>query len=213
MKHTKSTDDQGWPAAIGALTIFGLALTLSLVAAGGWSWFQQLLESSAPAWVQALGSIGAILAATEIGRRQIAAQRQVERERQYLDDRKKLQVIGALLEAIEAAVALAKKQYNKHPEMPIHPFYLDRIENGSKALAKIDLFSCPSPVIQPLLHLFPSPCEALLITIREFNDSFDKLDGKHEKYWPQMSNSFTMQEMDLADARMACHSAMDSQSS
>jgi hypothetical protein len=38
-----------------------------LVAAGGWNWFQGFLSSSAPAWVQAIGSIGVIWQAYRIG--------------------------------------------------------------------------------------------------------------------------------------------------
>jgi len=213
MKHTKPTGDQNWPAAMGASIVVGLLLALGLVAAGGWSWFQRFLESSAAAWVQALGSIAAILAAAEIGRQQIAGKRQMERDRQDQEDQKKLLVINALLEAIEATVALAKKQHDKYPNMPIYAFHLDRMKSASDALAKIDLFSCPPSVIQPLLHLFPSPCENLLATIHQFNDSFDRLDERYEKHWPIVSNSFTVQEMLLTDARTACRSAMNTQSS
>ena len=59
MKDTEFTVDEGWPAAIGAVIIVGLFLTLGLVAAGGWPWFQRFLESSAAAWIQAIGSIAA----------------------------------------------------------------------------------------------------------------------------------------------------------
>lgn len=209
MRDAKHTVDQSWPAAMGALIVVGLLLALGLVAAGGWPWFQRFLETSAAAWIQALGSIAAILAAAEIGRRQIAGQREMERDRQDQEDRKKLLVIDALLEAIEATVALTKKQYEDYPQMPIFAYHLDRINNAADALSKIDLFNCPPPVVQPLLHLFPAPCENLLAAIRRFNDSFDKLEERHEKYWPSVSNSFTVTELFLKNARTACHSALN----
>lgn len=52
-----------WPEVIGAIALVCLLASLGLVAAGGWSWFAKFLESSAPAWVQALGSVGAIFIA------------------------------------------------------------------------------------------------------------------------------------------------------
>ena len=209
MEEDDPKSDQGWPAAIGSLIVVGLLLTLGLVAAGGWPWFQKFLEGSAAGWIQAIGSVAAILAAAEIGRRQIAGQRQVERDRQDQEDRKKLLVIDSLLEAVEANVALTKRQYDDYPNMPVSSYHLDRIKNASQALAKIDLFNCPPSVIQPLLHLFPAPCEDLLAVILRFNESFDKLDERHEKYWPSVSNSFIVQELFLKNARTACHAALN----
>lgn len=211
MKDAEPNPDQGWPAVIGALIVVGILLTLTLVVAGGWPWFQRFLEGSAAAWIQAIGSIAAILAAAEIGRRQIAGQRQVERDRQAQEDRKKLLVIDALLEAVEATVVFAKKQYDEYPNMPVFVYHLDRMKNAADALAKIDLFNCPPSVIQPLLHLFPAPCEGLLTAIQRFNESFDKLDDRHEKHWPSVSNSFTVQQLILTNARAACRSALTAQ--
>jgi len=211
MKDAEPTADQVWPAAIGALIVIGVLLTITLVAAGGWPWFQRFLESSAAAWIQAIGSIAAILAAAEIGRRQIVGQRQVERDRQGQEDRKKLLVIDALLEAVEATVVFAERQYDEYPNMPIFAYHLDRMKNAAHALARIDLFDCPPPVIQPLLRLFPAPCDGLLRAIQRFNDSFDKLDDRHEKHWSSVSNSFTVQKLFLTSARTACRSALTAQ--
>ncbi len=204
MIDTERNADQGWPAAIGALFIGGLLFAIGLVAAGGWTWFQRFPESSAPAWIQAIGSIAAILAAAEIGQRQISGQRQLDRDRKDQEDLKKLLVIDALLEVVESSVASAKKYFNDYPNMPVFAYHLDRIKNASDALAKVDLFDCPPPVIQPLLHLFPVPCENLLATLQEFNDCFDKLGERHEKYWPGVSNEFTVQELFLGHARATC---------
>lgn len=49
-----------WPEVIGAVALVCTLASLALIAAGGWSWFAKFLESSAPAWVQAIGSVGAI---------------------------------------------------------------------------------------------------------------------------------------------------------
>lgn len=211
MNDPESNANQGWPAAVGAFIIVGIFLTIALVAAGGWLWFQKFLESSAAAWVQAVGSVAAILAAAEIGRRQIDGQRQMERDRQAQEERKKLLVIDALLEAIEETVIFTKKQHDEYPNMPVSAYHLGRMKNAADALAKIDLFNCPASVIQPLLHLFPAPCEGLLAVIQQFNESFDKLNDQHEKYWPRISNSFTVQHLFLTNARTACRSALTAQ--
>lgn len=50
-----------WAAIVGALIILVIVGSIALVAAGGWAWFARFLESAAPAWVQAIGSIAAIL--------------------------------------------------------------------------------------------------------------------------------------------------------
>ena len=63
----KEEDDLA--AAIGAIAVAGLLLTLVLIAAGGWKWFSGFLESAAPAWVQAIGSIGAIVGAVWLSRK------------------------------------------------------------------------------------------------------------------------------------------------
>jgi hypothetical protein len=135
----------------------------------------------------------------------------VERDRQAQEDRKKLLVIDALLEAVEATVVFAKKQHGEYPNMPLFVYHLDRMKNAADALAKIDLFNCPPSVIQPLLHLFPAPCEGLLAAIQTFNESFDRLDDRHEKHWPIVSNSFTVQQLFLTNARTACRTALAAQ--
>lgn len=64
---------EGWVVAVGVLTVLCLVTTLGLVAAGGWLWFAKFLESAAANWVQAIGSIAAILAAGRFVNAQIRA--------------------------------------------------------------------------------------------------------------------------------------------
>lgn len=66
----KSDDVPGWAPAAGAAILAALLGVFALVAAGGWNWFAKFLESSLPAWVQAVGSIAAIVAAIRISSRQ-----------------------------------------------------------------------------------------------------------------------------------------------
>ena len=57
-----SNEAPDWVVALGVFVVGGLLLCIGLIAGGGWSWFSKMLESALPAWVQAIGSIGAIWA-------------------------------------------------------------------------------------------------------------------------------------------------------
>lgn len=95
----KSDDpnEEPWKSAIGAVVIFILLASLALVAAGGWLWFKGLLESAAPAWIQALGSVAAIFAAAHIGRRQAFAATELEHQKQAVVETQKLKIVMALM--------------------------------------------------------------------------------------------------------------------
>jgi hypothetical protein len=74
----KTDDSPAWAPAVGAAVLVAVLAVLALVAAGGWTWFAKFLDSAAPAWVQAVGSIAAIVAAIKISSRQ--HEQTVERE-------------------------------------------------------------------------------------------------------------------------------------
>ncbi len=59
-----------WTTPLGAGFVLALLSLLVLTSLGGWTWVAKFLESSAPAWIQAIGSVAAILAAIFIVRRQ-----------------------------------------------------------------------------------------------------------------------------------------------
>lgn len=57
---------EAWAGYAGGLILIIIFGTLALVAAGGWNWFAKFLENSAPAWVQAIGSILAIFVSVHL---------------------------------------------------------------------------------------------------------------------------------------------------
>ncbi|MDP9992022.1 hypothetical protein J2W28_001050 [Variovorax boronicumulans] len=61
-------EEPEWATVVGAVFLCLLFSSLALVAAGGWNWFAKFLETSAPSWVQAIGSVAAIVAAVLIAR-------------------------------------------------------------------------------------------------------------------------------------------------
>ena len=64
-----------WAAPVGAVFLVLLLISLSLVAAGGWTWFSQFIVSSAPAWLQAGGALMALWVAVYIPIRDKAVQK------------------------------------------------------------------------------------------------------------------------------------------
>ena len=91
------TPPESFETAIGAVVIVLLFTSLGLIAGGGWSWFKGTLESAAPAWIQAIGSIAAIFAAAEIGRRQARAASDLEAKKRADAEIQKLKIIMALM--------------------------------------------------------------------------------------------------------------------
>lgn len=90
----------GWAETVGAVALVLLLGSLALIAAGGWTWFARFLESAAPAWVQAIGSIAAIVAAIVVANRQY--EQTVKRELRA-DARNQTQVLGVALALAERA--------------------------------------------------------------------------------------------------------------
>lgn len=75
------------------MAVLGLFGLVGITAVGGWPWVAKFLDSSAPAWIQAIGSVAAIIAALlivqrqhalEIDRRQIAERSEKQRRARTL---------------------------------------------------------------------------------------------------------------------------------
>jgi len=59
-----------WATAFGGIVVGSILVLLLLTGFAGWSWVAKFLESSAPAWIQAVGSVAAIVAALAVVQRQ-----------------------------------------------------------------------------------------------------------------------------------------------
>lgn len=80
MKHDPApSSEDAWAPALGAGLVLTLLSLIALTSIGGWPWVAKFLESSAPAWIQAIGSVAAIFAALLIVQRQHALE--IERRR------------------------------------------------------------------------------------------------------------------------------------
>lgn len=56
-------DAPTWAVAVGVIVLLLVLCSVALIAAGGWNWFAAFLVSATPNWIQAIGSIVAIIAA------------------------------------------------------------------------------------------------------------------------------------------------------
>ena len=69
---SKASLNDDWAPALGAGVVNSLLSLIGLNAIGGWPWVANFIESSAPAWIQAVGSVATIIAAVLIVKRQHA---------------------------------------------------------------------------------------------------------------------------------------------
>ena len=191
-------------AAVGAALVVTIIFSIALVAAFGPEWFKSFLSGSAPAWIQAGGSVIAILVAGRIAASQIIAGRQIEAIRRIEEDKKRIFIIDALLRSLESDVLVAEAQFKKYPRMPIMEYYVERILASSEAVSRIDPVSCPPSVIESILRLYPEPCGTLLDSIEQFNKSFNQLEDAYDKCEATLSNSFVIAKMMLGIARSNC---------
>lgn len=86
-----------WQSAIGAVVVLALLACLALIGAGGWPWFKGILESAAPAWIQAIGSIAAIMAASAIAGQQVRSAAELEAKKKADAETQKLKIVMALM--------------------------------------------------------------------------------------------------------------------
>jgi hypothetical protein len=71
-----------WITTFGGIFVGSILILLFLTVFAGWNWVTRFLESSAPAWIQAVGSVAAIVAALAVVQRQHT----LELERKEKDD-------------------------------------------------------------------------------------------------------------------------------
>ncbi len=126
---------EAWAGYAGGLILIIIFGTLALVAAGGWNWFAKFLENSAPAWVQAIGSVIAIFVSVHL----VNAQH----ERVIKLDRSTLRI--ALLAELTAIKAIFDLRINSKQDAtnPCSIFIPEIISTKaySLLLAKIGLLS------------------------------------------------------------------------
>lgn len=155
------TDQYGLPPLIGTLTVLALLISIALVAAGGWAWFKNFALDSAPAWVQAVGSIAAIVAALLVIRIQHQNQlnRDAEAERQVA--RRKMKTVSALLQ--NTALVCIDCAESVHDESALWDIQIHRLDIERSRLLGLPVFELPDVL---LLHIISDVVKRLDLAIR-----------------------------------------------
>lgn len=150
-----------WPAGIGMAIVASLIGLLALNAAGGWLWTAKFLESSAPAWVQAVGSIAAIVAAFRVLQVQHLQQLQRDNETERRNKIQKLKAIVALIQGVgEKCRDCAGKVMNGVGLMDVE---LRRLQSAKALLSAIPIMDLPDVLI---VHIFSDVLERLHVAER-----------------------------------------------
>lgn len=98
-------------SALGMLMVALTLLSLVLVAMKGWDWYSGFLGNGLPAWIQAVGSIGAIIATGWMARRQhendVAREFLAETRAKHAQLEGAFQLAGGVLQVLNKAVRYA----------------------------------------------------------------------------------------------------------
>jgi hypothetical protein len=150
-----------WSAGIGMALVVILICLLALNAAGGWLWTAKFLESSAPAWVQAVGSIAAIVAVFRVSQAQYQHQLQRDNEIERRNKIQKLKAIVALIQGVgEKCKDCSSKVMNGVGLMDVE---LRRLQSAKALLSAIPIMDFPDVLI---VHIFSDVLERLHVAER-----------------------------------------------
>jgi hypothetical protein len=94
---SKTVQVPTWMFWLAAFALLSLVVGFVAKATGGWPRLENFLQNYAPAWIQAVGSIAAILAASGIANKQASHARDIENEQRIRNEVQKLEVIKALM--------------------------------------------------------------------------------------------------------------------
>jgi len=204
MKNEMEDEAKWWVAPFGAVIVFSMFASIGLIAFGGWNWFAAFLAGQAASWFQAFGSVAAILAAYRMGANQILANRVLDVSRNAREDRRKLIVIDAILKNLEFNFEYIK-DFLENYRIPVNSFgRLGYVEDAVAAVKRIDLFDCPSPEVISLLALLPRQCDRLLEEIKNYDKSFDTLEGDIQKAYVILSNGMGASNSLVSTIRQKC---------
>jgi hypothetical protein len=172
--NTDSVESQIY-TAIGALIVIFLFITLALVASGGWNWFQKFLTDSAPAWLQAFGSIAAIIATFGVLRVQHQQQSQRDSEIDRQTRIRKLKAIVALIQGVGATCEdCAHKVRSGEGLMDVE---LRRLQSAQALVSSVPIMDVPDVLV---VLVFSDVLERLHLAERMIEE-LEKFPTEHSK--------------------------------
>lgn len=158
-------------------------------------------EVDLAAWIQAIGSVVAILSAYFLSSRQAQADRRLEEFRRAQDDIRRLRIIDTLLGNFERHLAMAHQDLDTY-KIPIGPRGLF-LRDALHTVRAIDLFSCPSTKVIDLLAIMQPQFEGILASIDAYDRSFDELRGDTQRERRGLWNGLNLLRSIVGSTRQA----------
>ncbi|MCX7277790.1 MAG: hypothetical protein NTZ15_10780 [Burkholderiales bacterium] len=206
----KTDKEEWWTAPIGAAIISLLFASIFLMAMNGWKWFTEFLTGPAANWVQAFGSIAAILAAYKMGQNQIEANRILEAERITFNDQRKLTAILAVIENLEFHLKNFSENLEKYKIPSRNLCSIGHMQDVCIAVKSINIFDCPSTELIPQLAILPRYCDLMFDAISDYDKSFDELNGDTEAAQRGLQNSISLSFTMVKAFKESCIKAINS---
>lgn len=143
MKKIRSdnTLELDWLAAVGMALVVGLVCLFALNAAGGWAWTAKFLESSAAAWVQAIGSVAAIIAAIAVVNKQHVLEIHRRKENDRIASIQRMRALSVIFFSIASKCETASNQIEKNFSTTL---IIEILRDARVRLISIDPFSIPN---------------------------------------------------------------------
>lgn len=136
-----------WLHSAAAAVVLFILVTVVVRATGNVESFHSFLTNSGPAWIQAIGSIAAIIAAASIANAQASSARQLETERRAAEEIRNLEVIKALMaRSIGLANDVVKATSSQLPTDYIQ-ITAPLMTDTSKTLQALPIFEIPDGLL------------------------------------------------------------------
>jgi len=157
--------DLDWPAGVGMALVVILICLLALNAAGGWTWMAKFLESSAAAWVQALGSVAAIFAAIAVVNKQHLLEIQRRNENDRNENLRRVRALRAIFFSAAKKCEQVASQIGK--SNVYWPLKAATLREARSRLISIDPFLFPDASILHLVEEISSGLYTSAVLVKE----------------------------------------------
>jgi hypothetical protein len=165
-----------WAGVVGTVVVLSILDLIGLLAAFGPGWTKDFLTGPAAGWAQAIGGIAAVIAAFQVGRRQMEHALRLEQDRREHERRRQLLTIDALFANAMGVCLTFQRLWARAGDGPPSQFRAEFWTDARNAIARVDPMSCPSPDV--VVYLTQAP------------RTLDELRGLYESYVDQHRTSF-----------------------
>lgn len=203
-KSRKVLADQLLTVSIVLLTALALVYVILLLVDRQISAGVTYKDVDLAAWIQAVGSVFAILASYVLSSRQARADRRLEDYRRANEDIRRLEAIDSALKFLQQQIERVHLRFDVSVTPVRNGFLLDAI----RATKQIDLFVCPSPKARENLSVLLPLLDDLVECIDAYNLSFDSLHDDDGRSTRNLKNVLAVVRRGMTDAREAVAATM-----